>query len=197
MAGDIPTEVLAVGRGTVADPLVDVAHVEDHDAGFSDRREHGLGVDQNVAGFCIDRKAARFRRGRLRRDWQAGRFPGVEATVEDLRLGIAEEAEDIVAAARLAEAGAHRLLVDDGRFRASETCLREGVGELLLEFAYPVRRRRREIGEYLVHIDCAGNVPRRIGLRRPRVDHDRRVRLHGSREICGRNQYIRHDELRC
>ena len=121
--------------------------------------------------------------GTSMRDRQARGGPGVEAAMQHLDLGIAEHGEEIIAAAGLAEAGIHRLFVDDGGFLARKPGLAEGVGEFRLQFVHALRRRGRKVGEDLVHVHGVGQMSRGIGIGIAGVDDDTRLRSSRVRRV--------------
>src|SRR4051812_35534705 len=123
---------------------------------------------------------------------QAGRRPGIKAAMQHLDLGIAEHGEQVIAAAGLAEAGIHRLFVDDGGFLAGKPGAAERVGELGLQFLHAFRGRGRKESEYLVHIDGTRQMSGAVGIRIPGVDDDTRLLLNEVGEFAGRNQNVRH-----
>src|SRR6202043_3200354 len=83
--------------------------------------------------------------------------------VQDQHLRIAEVPQQDVAAARLAEAGVHRLLVDDRGFRAGKAGVAERLGEFVRERLEAFRGGCREVGENVVDVDRARQVAGRVG----------------------------------
>src|SRR5260370_1052627 len=124
------TRVLAIGRGAFADPLVDVADVEQCDVWLAKRRKHGFCIDEDIAGFRNDCEVSWRRCGNVDCDRQALGCPSVEPAIKYLDPGIAEHGQEIIAAAGLAEAGVHRLLVNYGGFPARQSGLSESGVEL-------------------------------------------------------------------
>src|SRR5262249_4414626 len=108
--------------------------------------------------------------------------------MQHLDLGIAEHGEQVIAAAGLAEAGVHRLLVDHGRLLAGETGRAEGVGELGLQFVHAFGRGGREIRKYLVDVHRVRQMPRAVSIGIASVDDDTRLFLEKFGEFGGSNQ---------
>jgi hypothetical protein len=94
--------------------------------------------------------------------------------MQNLDPGIAEKLQQEVAAAGLAEARIHRLLVDHRSLAAGQAGTAEGRREFLLQLVHAFGRRGGEEREDLVEIDGAGDMPGRIGVGIARVDDDTR-----------------------
>ena len=166
---------------------------------IGDRRLHRFQIDQDRRRGRIERERLRRRRRHLGGGRQAGRGPGRIAAVQDLDLRIAEIAQQHVAAAGLAEAGVHRLLVDHRGLVAGQAGGAERGGELLAHRRDAVGRRGGEIGEDVVDVDGAGKVAGGIG-RRDRGCRSRTVarRRDHVGEFGGRNEnFLSHASLLC
>jgi hypothetical protein len=115
--------------------------------------------------------------------------------MQHLHLGIAEHVQQIIAAAGLAEAGVHRLLVDDGGLLARKPGGAEGIGEFRLQLVHALGSRGRKIGEDFMHIDGARQMTRTVAIGITGVDDDTRLRRQEIGKFAGRNQYVRHGSL--
>ena len=184
------TEVLAVRRRALANPLVHVADVELDDRPIGHGRLHRGQVDQHVLGVGSHWECPRCRLHFVGRHWQARGAPRAKPAVEDPDLRISQMPQEHVAAARLAEAGVHGLLVHHGGLLARESCLAERSGKGVPERREALRRALRQIGEHLPEVDRARNVPFGELTSVTRIDEDDLFRRHQGVERRWRNRVL-------
>ena len=183
--------IFAVGRGAVADPLVEVTHVQQHGVGSGFAKhgcKHLVFGQHHVGHLQVGREGGRFRAHGGGRCGHAVALPGREAAVEHLDLGVAQPGQQVVAAARLAVTAVQRVFVEHRRLEARQPDGTEMPGEGALQFGQALGGRGGQEGEDFAQIHGAGNVAGSVAVGVARVDQNDGLAFQQAVELAGGNQ---------
>lgn len=162
-------EVRAIGRGSLAQPLVIISHIEKHSRLVLDSLFHlSLAGPHAAVPLHLEVASRGSHVSSVHRETQVR--PGVHPAVQHLHLLVTQGLEQEVASRRRAETGVHGVLIGDHLVSAVDASPLEGILKDRLHDLEALSIRSSQIGEDLIHVDRPLDVRGGVLVRVSAVD---------------------------